>query len=131
MPPSEILVIGYGNTLRRDDGVGIRVAEAVAGLKLPGVSVITRHQLAPELVAPVSQARVVVFIDAEATADGKPELRPIQAAEAAPILPHATDPRSLLALSKTLFGGSPAAWLLAIPVEDFGIGEGLSARAEA
>ena len=36
--PAGILVIGYGNTLRGDDGVGPKVAEAVAALALPGVS---------------------------------------------------------------------------------------------
>jgi hypothetical protein len=33
-------VIGYGNTLRGDDGIGPAVAEAVAALGLPGVRVI-------------------------------------------------------------------------------------------
>ena len=33
---AELLVIGYGNTLRGDDGVGPRVAEAVEKLNLPG-----------------------------------------------------------------------------------------------
>ena len=37
---SYLLVIGYGNTLRRDDGVGPRVAEAVEGLRLAGVRTI-------------------------------------------------------------------------------------------
>ena len=33
---TNLLVIGYGNTLRGDDGLGPRVAEAVAALNLPG-----------------------------------------------------------------------------------------------
>jgi Ni,Fe-hydrogenase maturation factor len=33
--PAGLLVIGYGNTLRRDDGVGPRVADAIAALALP------------------------------------------------------------------------------------------------
>ena len=33
----DFLVIGYGNTLRGDDGVGPRVAEAIEKLNLPGV----------------------------------------------------------------------------------------------
>ena len=31
MKTHDLLVIGYGNTLRGDDGLGPRVAEAVAG----------------------------------------------------------------------------------------------------
>src|SRR5450759_47295 len=37
-PAGDFLVIGYGNTLRRDAGVGPRVAEAVEELHLPNVA---------------------------------------------------------------------------------------------
>jgi hydrogenase maturation protease len=127
----ELLIIGYGNTLRRDDGVGPKVAEAVAALNLPGVQAIVRHQLVPELAGPISQARAVVFVDADAKAAGEAELRPIMADSGGQILAHATDPRSLLALAEKIFGRNPQAWLLAIPVEDLGIGDGLSPRAAA
>ncbi len=128
---TEMLVIGYGNTLRRDDGVGPKVAEAVEAQKLPGVRVIVCHQLTPELAAPVSQARAVVFVDADAKSKGGVELREIEAGDAGQILAHATDPHSLLALAKKIFGRSPKAWALAIPVEDLGFGDGLSPRAAA
>ncbi|MGC9940849.1 MAG: hydrogenase maturation protease [Verrucomicrobiota bacterium] len=127
----EFLVIGYGNTLRRDDGVGVKVAEAVAALNLPGVNVITRHQLVPELAGVLSQARAVIFVDAAADADADLEPREVQAGEDSQILAHAADPRSLLALSTQIFGRCPPAWCLAIPVQDFGFGDGLSAHAEA
>jgi hydrogenase maturation protease len=126
-----LLVIGYGNTLRRDDGVGIKVAEAVAALNWPGISVITRHQLTPELAEPLSRAQTVVFADAVAQTPGEAELRPIQAAETSRMLAHMADPRALLALSKELYGRVPKAWSLAIPAEDFGFGDILSPHAEA
>jgi len=128
---TELLVIGYGNTLRRDDGVGPKVAEAVAEMDLPGVRVITRHQLVPELAEPISRARAAVFVDADAKAKGEVELREIEPGDAGQILAHATNPSSLLALAKQIFGRSPKAWSLAIPVEDLGFGDGLSLRAHA
>ena len=127
---SDLLVIGYGNTLRRDDGVGSKVAEAVAALNLPGVSVIVRHQLVPELAEPISQARGVIFVDAAVNANGRGEWREIEPNETGQLFAHATDPRSLLALAGQLFGRSPPAWSLAVPVEDLGFGDGLSPRAE-
>ena len=129
--PQDLLVIGYGNTLRRDDGVGSKVAEAVAALHLPGVNVMVRHQLVPELAEPISQARGVIFVDGTVNANGDAELREIAARPAGPILAHAIDPRSLLALAKEIFERSPPAWSLAIPVEDLGFGDGLSPRAAA
>ncbi len=131
MPATQqCLVIGYGNTLRRDDGIGVEVAQTVAAMDLPGVNVIARQQLVPELAEPISGANTVIFVDADVTATGRPELRPIEAAPAGQMFAHAANPRSLLALSKEVFGGNPKAWSLAIPVEDFSFGFGLSPRSE-
>lgn len=131
MPAAQpCLVIGYGNTLRRDDGVGVEVALAVAAMNLPGVNVIARHQLVPELAEPISQADTVIFVDADVAATGRPGLRPIEAAPAGQTFAHAANPRSLLALSREVFGGNPIAWSLAVPVEDFSFGFGLSPRSE-
>ncbi len=132
-PELQLLIIGYGNTLRRDDGVGVRLAEAVARLELPGVTVITRHQLLPEMAEPISQAGAVVFVDAAAEPVARVELRRINPApgSSAQILAHATEPPSMLALAKQMFGRAPKAWCLPIPAHDFGFGEELSPRAEA
>jgi hydrogenase maturation protease len=132
MPPHpNLLVIGFGNTLRRDDGVGVKVAETVADLGLPGVTVIVRHQLVPELAEPISQARSVLFVDAAANTFAPLELRVVEPAAAAQILAHAADPGTLLALAREIFNRHPPAWTLAIPGEDFGFGDGLSPRAQA
>ncbi len=60
----ELLVIGYGNPLRGDDGVGPAVSGAIAVLGLPGVRALSVHQLTPELAAEAAGARVAVFVDA-------------------------------------------------------------------
>ena len=59
------LVIGYGDSLRSDDGAGPRVAELLSGLE--GLTVLTRHQLVPELADDFRGRDVVVFVDAAAT----------------------------------------------------------------
>ena len=124
----DLLVIGYGNTLRRDDGIGPIVAEAIASLNLPGVHAIACHQLTPELAEPISQARGVVFVDADMNA-GMVKSNSIDAAKTNQCLGHVADPRSLLTLSLQVFGKSPPAWALGVPVEDLGFGDGLSQRA--
>jgi hydrogenase maturation protease len=128
---AEFLVIGYGNTLRRDDGVGVRTAEAVAALNLPDVQVLTRHQLVPELAEPVSRARAVIFVDAAGYGAQALALNEVAAQTGHHILAHAADPPALLGLAGNVFGHCPRAWSLAIPVSDFGFGDGLSAAAEA
>ncbi len=44
---TKVLVIGYGNTLRSDDGAGKRVAELVAEWQLLNVRSLLVHQLTP------------------------------------------------------------------------------------
>jgi len=59
------LIIGYGSPLRGDDGLGWAVAGQLAA-HIPDESVEIRvvHQLTPELVEPISEAELVIFVDA-------------------------------------------------------------------
>jgi hydrogenase maturation protease len=126
-PPTGILVIGYGNTLRRDDGVGPKAAQAVTALALPGVRALVCPLLTPELADPLSQARVAVFVDAAVDAPREVQMRKLEPAGSSQIMAHAASPATLLALARDVFGHAPEAWLLTIPAEDIGIGEELSA----
>lgn len=128
---THLLVIGYGNTLRGDDGVGPKVAAALADVALPGVEVIEAGLLAPELADPVSRAGRVVFVDAAVDAPREVQMRPLEPAESSQLMAHAADPRTLLALARDVFGRAPQAWLLTIPVENLAIGEDLSPVAQA
>jgi len=125
-----LLVIGYGNTLRSDDGVGPKVAQAVAALNLPEVRAVARDLLTPELAEPIARADRVVFVDAAVDAPREVRLRPLEPAASSQIMAHAADPRVMLALARDVFGRAPKAWWLTIPVENMGIGEELSTLAQ-
>jgi hydrogenase maturation protease len=126
-----LLVIGYGNTLRRDDGVGPRVAEAVGKMNLPGVHTMTCQQLSPELADPVSHAGVVVFVDAAVDAPRGVQLRKLEPNDSSQLMAHAADPRTMLALARDVFGRAPEAWWLTIPATKLGFGEEFSPETEA
>ena len=128
--PAGILVIGYGNTLRRDDGVGPRVADAVAALALPGLRALACPLLTPELADPVSRACVAIFVDAAVDAPREVQLRQLAPADSSQVMAHAASPATLLALARDVFGHAPEAWWLTIPVEDLGMGEELSPLAQ-
>ncbi len=128
--PSGILVIGYGNTLRGDDGVGPKVAEAVEELRLPDVEALACAQLAPELADPISRARLVVFVDAAVDAPLKVQLRKLVPAESSQLMAHAADPGTMLALARDVFGHAPEAWWLTIPAATLEFREGLSPLAQ-
>jgi hydrogenase maturation protease len=123
-----LLVIGYGNELRRDDAAGLRAARAVAAWRLPGVAGVAAHQLTPEFAELIGAAERVIFVDA-----GQGDVvrtRPMEPGRTAQVLGHIWEPRALLALAEALYGHRPEAWLITLPAPELGFGEGLSAAAE-
>jgi hydrogenase maturation protease len=125
-----LLVIGYGNTLRSDDGVGQRVALEIERLRLPGVATLTCDLLTPELADPVSRAGTVIFVDAAIDLPREVQLRPLAPADSSQLMAHAADPRTLLALARDVFGHAPRAWWLTVPAENMEIGDQLSPFAQ-
>ena len=123
---SDFLVLGYGNTLRGDDGVGPRVAEAIEQLALPGVRTLVCPMLTPELADPISQAHTVIFVDAAVDAPQEVQLRKLEPNETSQLMAHAADPRTMLALSRDVFGHTPQAWWLTIPAKQMEFCEELS-----
>ena len=126
----DFLVIGYGNTLRHDDGVGPKVAEAVEALQLPDVRTLVCAQLSPEHAEPISRARLVIFVDAAVDAPAEVQLRKLEPSQSSQLMAHAADPRTMLALARDVFGHAPEAWWLTIPAVKLGFGEELSPEAQ-
>jgi hydrogenase maturation protease len=128
---NNFLIIGYGSTLRGDDGVGPRVVEEIERQTWPGVTTLPCHQLTPELADPIASARMVVFVDAslDEGLDGV-RLEPVAPAPAHQVMVHTASPATLLHLARSVFGRCPGAWLVSIPVSEMGIGEELSPRAQ-
>jgi len=119
------LVIGFGNTLRGDDGVGQVVAELVRQRR-PDVQVLTFHQLVPELAERISRANVVVFIDADPNgAPGSVHTASI-GSSTDPVLHHSLQPSHLMGLARDLGGSSVVAWLVRVSAASFDFGAGLS-----
>lgn len=126
---STMLVIGFGNELRGDDGVGPRVARIVAEWNWPELAGIAVHQLTPELAAEVAKADRVVFVDASVDVDGPVRWRSISAETAPASLGHVVTPRWLLGMAEQMFGHTPEAWFVTIPARNLGYGEVLSSAA--
>lgn len=126
---TDVLVLGYGNDLRGDDGVGRRLAEAVEAWGLPGVCAASLHQLTPEVAETVSHAELVVFADASPQVKRVhlgPVLRQSSTSEGA----HQVDPSAVLELARMVYDRAPAAWMLHLPAEQFELGAALSASAQ-
>jgi hydrogenase maturation protease len=124
-----VLVIGYGNTLRRDDGVGPHAAATIASWRLPGVVAREVYQLVPELADDLSRVEWALFVDAGLDT-AEVQAREVTPSPAPECLGHTGDPGRLLALTAAVHGRRPRAWLLTVPAADFDFGEALSLVAE-
>ncbi len=128
------LVIGYGNTLRGDDGVGYRLAEAVENWGLSQVEAYPCHQLTPDVAAQLAEQDRVIFVDAAQPQSPPSPLilaRISPRSDSAPTFTgHYSHPADLLALTQQLYGRQPLAYTLLLPTTAMGYGETLSPLAE-
>ncbi|MGV2389201.1 MAG UNVERIFIED_CONTAM: hydrogenase maturation protease [Microcystis novacekii LVE1205-3] len=111
----KILLIGYGNTLRNDDGVGVRIAEIIAEGVKPHVQVIATHQLTPELAADIADASLVIFVDAVLSNQTDIQIEKLAAVTEWNNSGHAESPASLLALTQAIYQQTSSAWGIFIP----------------
>jgi hydrogenase maturation protease len=128
------LVIGYGNSLRADDGIGQAAAQAFANEAATYCcDVIVCHQLTPELAECIAAVDLVIFVDAAVDIQpGAVVVREIQAISALSSgLVHTADPASLLDLARKLYSRLPRAFLITVGVSSLALGEPLSDTAAA
>ncbi|MDD4956352.1 MAG: hydrogenase maturation protease [Candidatus Omnitrophica bacterium] len=126
----KILIIGYGNPGRLDDGIGPYFAGLVEERALPGVTVDADYQLTVEDAANVAEHDVVIFADA--SLEGKEpfffeEVRP---GDPNSFTTHSVEPPAVMALAHDLFDAETEGYVLGIRGYEFDeFGEKLSSRA--
>lgn len=132
---SSILLIGYGNPLRGDDGFGWQLAHKLRDKFRDGeFKVMAAHQLTPELAEPISHAKCVIFADA--TMEAHPgglslRLLPRDDGEGAHFS-HELSPQGLLNLAQSLYGARPqSTFLLTAQAYELGYQEKLSPQMQA
>ncbi len=128
---SKILVVGYGNPLRADEGLGCHVARQIAHhlREDKRVEVVPCHQLAPEIARKIAESQFVIFIDA--CNEGDPgtilETTVLPDADFSSTPGDELTPPRLLAAAKTLHGECPPAVLFNMTGWCFEFGEHMSA----
>lgn len=124
---SDVLIIGYGNPLRGDDGIGCVVAEELAKRLCDPqsrVQVVACHQLNPELAEDIAETRAVIFVDASVDlTPGEVRVNSVMPEQFSPPgITHHMKPGALLATASELFGQAPPAKAVAIGAGSFEMG---------
>ena len=126
-----VLLIGYGNPGRLDDGLGPAMAEAIESLKLPGVTVEANYQLNVEDAEQLAGYDMVIFADASVNALEPFSFYRIKPKAEVSFTTHSIEPESVLGLAHDLFEAKTTGYILAIRGYAFNeFGQQLSARAK-
>ena len=124
-----ILIIGLGNPLRSDDGIGAAACEQIDRLRWPAVSTITAHQLLPETMLAMEGYKTVIILDAAREGD-EPSWQKVEAGASGTVtISHQFDPAMLSALQGIMQAERSDIYTCVIPGEVFEHGERLSPKA--
>jgi len=126
---ARILVIGYGNPGRQDDGLGPAAAAAIEKLGWPNVTTSDNYQLVIEDAVQIADHDAVWFVDATRDGDTPCAVRRLSPAFDITFTSHLLKPETLLAIASQQFGKCPEAHLVSIRGYEFDFLEGLSDRA--
>ncbi len=125
-----VLVVGYGNPLRGDDGAGPVIAERLGSdARLVGVDVRAQHQLTPEL-ARRHRGRVARGARRCGGRPRRPARSPVRTGRPrrgdGSAWSHHVDPVGLVGLAYELWGAAPPVFTVCVGAASMEIGDGLS-----
>lgn len=134
MSKYKILIYGYGNPGRQDDGLGNVfiefLEEWVKEQKLEGFEFDSNYQLNIEDAAAVADKDLVIFVDASTEDIKNYILTPIDASTKVAFTTHSASPGYIVGLSKKLYNKFPPTYLLHIKGYEWDFKEGLSKQAK-
>jgi hydrogenase maturation protease len=128
---ANILLIGIGNSGRKDDGLGWKFVELVSQIGIRDIDCEYRYQLQIEDVLMICNYDKVIFADAS-----HKELKEGFEWQSCSVAPHyffsshLQSPETILYLSKELYNKTPETYTLAIAGYSWGLGTNLSEEAE-
>jgi len=123
----KILLIGYGNPGRLDDGLGLALAAAAEKLQLPNVTVDSDYQLTVEDASDVAEHDIVIFADASTNGQEPYYVEAVEPKAALSFSSHSVEPAVLLHLAQSLFNAKTRGYILGIRGYEFNeFGERLS-----
>lgn len=132
----KILIYGYGNPGRQDDGLGAafiqKVDDFIIQNNLDHIFTDCNYQLNIEDADTVSKATAVVFVDASQEENIEHfSLSEVDASDArVEFSMHAVSPSFVIDLCRKIYGVSPIAWLIHIKGYEWDFKEEMSEKAK-
>ena len=128
----KVVVIGFGNPGRLDDGLGVALASALEWRRLPGVTIEADYQLNVEHAAVAATHDVAVFVDADVSCPPPFRFERLEPEVKLSFSSHSLSPASVLGVARSLLGAMVNGYVLGIRGYAFNeFGERLSPEAVA
>ncbi len=130
-----VLLLGYGNPSRGDDGLGPALLEMIEEQRALGrapdiFDALTDYQLQIEHALDMQKRQLVVFIDASVSATAPFDYSRLEPCRDNSYTSHAMSPSALLAVYEQVCGEPlPDAYLLGISAYQFDLGTSITAQA--
>lgn len=121
-------VIGVGNPLRSDDGIGPYIVEIIAGRKIPGVVTICSQQLNLELLEEAVGYSKILIVDAGVQGEGLMFKKIQDSGDGSPPSSHHLTPEFFGAMARQLYERDINLYLCSIRGWNFDVGDTLSAQ---
>jgi hydrogenase maturation protease len=126
----KLVVFGWGNDARGDDGLGPMLLDRVGRAALPDVTTIEDFQLQIEHALDLDGANLALFLDAGRDTPDPYAFTEIAARRDASHTTHALSPEALLDVYRRSLGREPPpAFVLCVRGESFELGESLTDQA--
>lgn len=121
----KICIVGIGNTLRCDDGIGAYIAHAIEMMDIQNVDCLSVHQLQTELVEDLINYDLIILADA-AEQYLEIDFRPLGEMDNAISSSHHINAEMLYSVADKVFAKKLNIFLCAVRGENFEIGESIS-----
>ncbi len=126
---TRVLVLGYGNPGRQDDGLGPAAAAGIDTLGWPNLTAFDNYQLNIEDALEIAAHDVVWFVDASKTGPSPYEVRDVLPSLTIDFTSHLLRPETVLAIARQCYGHAAQAHLLAIRGYEFAFIEEMTEQA--
>lgn len=129
---SKLLILGYGNPGRQDDGLGPLFIKKIEEYELTNnIDLDTDYQLTLETAYDLANYQEVIFVDASLKGSDPYKFVPVDQNINLIFHTHSVTPESIINLTNNLYNTYPQAYILAIRGYQFNdFGENISERAK-
>jgi len=129
--PLRVLVYGYGNPGRQDDGLGAALVSELEQAQIPNVDYDCNYQLNIEDADNISVYDVVIFADASLDAEEPFTFSKVSPSNEITFSTHAISAESVVALCSDIYEKQPDTYMIAIPGYEWELmNEGLTQKAK-